>query len=104
MIGSTHEGVILYINFVDNYLEISLNNLTNQKINKIQGNTTGVQIGQILYAKTLLIRPEFVLCSLGQKGNKQIGFMPVALHENDFKPSYDYYRNLTATFKFVVTS
>ncbi|KAI4466380.1 programmed cell death protein 11 pre-rrna processing protein rrp5 [Holotrichia oblita] len=104
LIGSTHEGVILYVNFVDNYLEISLNNLTNQKINKMQGNTTGIQIGQILYAKTLLIRPEFVLCSLGPQGNKQIGFMPVALHENDFKPCYDYYRDLTGTFKFIVTS
>ncbi|KRT80423.1 hypothetical protein AMK59_7651 [Oryctes borbonicus] len=38
LIGSFHEGVVLYVNFIDKYLEISLNDTTNQKICKDQGN------------------------------------------------------------------
>lgn len=124
MIGSSHEGVVLYVNFINKYLEISLNDFTNQKISKIQGkgfllssitfviylislhigNAYGIKPNQTIYARLLLIRTEFVLCCLGRPGNRQIGYMPTALHENDFRPNYDYYRGLTGTFKFVVAS
>nr|CAI5822540.1 unnamed protein product [Callosobruchus analis] len=82
--GQIVQGVFLDADLRDNYGEICLRNNINQKINKTQdGIITYLKLAYAL-VRNLLIKTDYVLALLRQKGNRQLVYIPLRLHENDF--------------------
>ncbi|VEN41077.1 unnamed protein product [Callosobruchus maculatus] len=82
--GQMVQGVFLDVDLRDNYGEICLRNDINQKINKTQdGAITNLKLARAM-VDIMLIKTDYVLALLRHKGNRQLVYIPLRLHENDF--------------------
>nr|CAH7737777.1 unnamed protein product [Callosobruchus chinensis] len=82
--GQMVQGVFLDVDLRDNYGEICLKNNINQRINKTQdGAITNLKLACAM-VQNILIKTDYVLALLKHKGNRQLVYIPLRLHENDF--------------------
>lgn len=117
-VGSEVKGIVLWIDFVNGFAEISLCAKLMTRINSTQGINTfsnlffrfaeynisifidgiisfpiGIDKKNNLHAEVLLVKDDFALVVLrGRAGNRQIVFLPTRLHPNDFFPDLRAFR------------
>ncbi|CAH1982414.1 unnamed protein product [Acanthoscelides obtectus] len=82
--GQKVEGVYLDVDLRDEYAEICLKNNINQKISKNQDGMINNQKISSVRVDNLLIKTDYALTLLRHGGNRQIVYIPLRLHENDF--------------------
>nr|XP_023017308.1 protein RRP5 homolog [Leptinotarsa decemlineata] len=91
-VGTSITGVFLSQNFHDNYTEIALKPDICQRINKVQDGSTQLTSLSSCLMETVVIKHDYVLGVLKQeKGNRQLVYIPIFLHENDQEGSRSYY-------------
>nr|XP_022918664.1 protein RRP5 homolog [Onthophagus taurus] len=100
-LGSIYTARILFINIIDNQLEITFKpKVVNQKIlEKID-----FKNDEEPFATILLIRENLAICSLKLKGKKSFGFIPIKRNENDFKPDLKFLKAIKDKFRFTILS
>ncbi|XP_074031130.1 ribosomal RNA Processing 5 isoform X2 [Leptinotarsa decemlineata] len=91
-VGTSITGVFLSQNFHDNYTEIALKPDICQRINKVQDGSTQLTSLSSCLMETVVIKHDYVLGVLKQeKGNRQLVYIPIFLHENDQEGCRSYY-------------
>ncbi|CAG9825023.1 unnamed protein product [Phaedon cochleariae] len=91
-IGETMTGVFLSEDFKDNFVEICLKKDVSQKINKAQDGRIRIDNLSSCIVENIIIKSYSALVVLKQEnGNKQLVYIPMFLHENDFEGCKAYY-------------
>ncbi|CAH1104644.1 unnamed protein product [Psylliodes chrysocephalus] len=91
--GQNITGVFLSQNFTKNYTEICLKSDISQKINQYQDGLISCPNLSSCIVENILLKTDLVIALLKQKdGNRQLVYIPLFLHENDFEGCSRYYQ------------
>lgn len=89
--GDSVLGVIIGHDYEKRFLHICLRPDITGKISKVQDGGLNVPISTC-YAEKLMVKDECIVSILRHpNGNKQLVYLPVKLHENDFVGCMSYY-------------
>ncbi|CAH1110436.1 unnamed protein product [Psylliodes chrysocephalus] len=91
--GQNITGVFLSQNFTNNYTDICFKSDISQKINQYQDGLISCPNLSSCIVENILLKTDLVIALLKQKdGNRQLVYIPLFLHENDFEGCSRYYQ------------